>query len=304
MISWMARPVALTGDVDAAQHTITVTDPIAISTNPDSIAVGTTLTIDRFSLCKVPGIAQLEDVTVLGSLGTEQDLSVIAVVDEDQHLAPTTWQQSYDDVRALLDLVDRRSTLQALVERSVDDPTSAMPSEPDPYDAWHALPADQRQLDPAATPPRVLDEFAVTAVTIGFDMPPELRHTAGQDASAESFVRLSAPELAVITTVATSISNTFIGPSLIPADGPWSWTSSRPTARCWRGPSTSASYATSPRSTTRPPRSACEPTSSPDGGGSRSTAAVSPPPRGPPAAACLATTGPTQITRPYRSHRC
>jgi hypothetical protein len=222
MISWKERPVALTGDVDAVQRTVTVTDLIAISTNPDSIAVGTTLTIDRFSMCQVPEIAQLEEVTVLGSVGTEQDLSIIALVDADQRLTPTTWQQSYDDARALLGTADRRSTLQALIERSVDDPTFAVPSEPDPYDAWLALPADQRQLDPAATPPRVLEEFGVTTVTIGFDMPPELHRAPGDDAGAsdDTFVRLSAPELAVITTVATSISNTFIGPSLIPADGP------------------------------------------------------------------------------------
>lgn len=51
---------------------------------------------------------------------------------------------------------------------------------------------------------------------------PELRRAAGEniEASDEVFARLSAPELAVINTVATSISDTFIGPSLIPADGP------------------------------------------------------------------------------------
>ena len=220
LISWMERPVALTGEVDAGQRTVTVTDLIAIGRDPDSVAVGTTLTIDRFSMCQVPEIARLDDVTVVGALGTEQDLSVIAVVDVDQRLTPTTWQQSYDDARALLGTVDRRSTLQALVEHSVDDPTFAVPPEPDPYDAWLALPADQRQLDPAATPPRVLEEFGVTTVTIGFDMPPELRDAAGQEASAESFARLSAPQLAVITTVATSISDAFVGPSLIPAEGP------------------------------------------------------------------------------------
>lgn len=171
LISWYDNPVALTGDVDAVERSVTVTDPIAISKNPAAIAAGTTLTIDLSSLCQVPELVALEEATVLGTLDNEQHLSIIAVVDADERLTPTTWQQSYDDVRALLGTVDRRSTLQALVERSVEDPTFAAPTEPDSYDAWLALPPDQRQLDPAATPPHVLEEFGVTAATIGFDMP-------------------------------------------------------------------------------------------------------------------------------------
>lgn len=222
LISWYDNPVALTGDVDAVERTITVTDPIAISKNPGAMAVGRKLTIELFSLCQVPELVELEEATVLGTLGSEQDLSIIAVVDADERLTPRTWQQSYDDVRALLGTGDRRSTLQSLVERSVEDPTFAAPSEPEPYDTWLALPPDQRQLDPAATPPRVLEEFGVTAATIRFDMPAELRRAPGEDAEAsdETFVRLSAPGLAVINTVAASISDTLIGPSLIPADGP------------------------------------------------------------------------------------
>ena len=151
----------------------------------------------------------------------------------------------------------------------------------------------------------MLDEFAVTAVTIGFDMPPELRHTAGQDASAQSFVRLSAPELAVITTVATSISNTFIGPSLIPADGPLVVDIVSANGEVLAGPFDVSELRHIPTEHNASPtiRVRTNEQSGWEVAVVARTAAVSPPPRSPPAVACLATTGPTQITRPYRSGR-
>lgn len=218
VLSFVATPVAFTGEVDPQRQTVTVTEVIGVAGRTSLIGVG-----DRYPLDLTDPVARQvagrTRAALLGYLGDDPvSLTVIAIVNDDETLEPDTWAQSYREIQTILGTQGRDATLAELIARAHDDPSFARAATPDAYEAWLALPVESRQLG-VDTPARVLEEFT-TASSLAFDLPDELHASADGtvEDSRRRVLTLYAPSFASIQSIALDAGDTWV-PVFLPIDG-------------------------------------------------------------------------------------